>query len=66
MRIIPPRDLPTCLELPRIVEILLRRGLKPDSVQKILGGNFLRALAQLRGSQAVRQTATTVMSSSTR
>jgi membrane dipeptidase len=47
--IIPPRDLSTCLELPRVVDLLLRRGLRPAAIQKILGGNFLRALALLRG-----------------
>jgi membrane dipeptidase len=47
--IIPPRDLASCLELPRLVEHLLRRKLSPDAIQKILGGNFLRALALLRG-----------------
>jgi membrane dipeptidase len=47
--IVPPRDMPTCLELPRVVELLLARKLSPDSIQKILGGNFLRSLALLRG-----------------
>jgi len=47
--IVPPRDLPTCLELPRLVELLLARRLAPASIQKILGGNFLRALTLLRG-----------------
>jgi membrane dipeptidase len=45
----PPRDMPTVLELPRIVEIMLRRGWTAGRIQKILGGNFLRALAMLRG-----------------
>jgi membrane dipeptidase len=47
--IVPPRDMPTCLELPRVVELLLERKVSPTSIQKILGGNFLRALALLRG-----------------
>jgi membrane dipeptidase len=47
--IITPRDMPTCLELPRLVQRLLDRGLSPQCVQKILGGNFLRALTALRG-----------------
>jgi membrane dipeptidase len=47
--IVPPLDLPTCLELPRVVEHLLERKLAPESIQKILGGNFLRALGDLRG-----------------
>ena len=47
--IVPPRDLPTCLELPRLVECMLGRGWSSERIQKILGGNFLRALATLRG-----------------
>jgi membrane dipeptidase len=45
----PPRDLVSPLELPRVVELLLARGLSPAGVQKVLGGNFLRALRDLRG-----------------
>jgi len=45
----PPVDLRTCLELPRLVEILLRRGFSPDAIRKILGGNFLRVVETLRG-----------------
>ena len=44
-----PRDMPTCLELPRLVQRMLERGLSPESIQRVLGGNFLRALQQLRG-----------------
>jgi membrane dipeptidase len=47
--IITPRDMPTCLELPRLVQHMLDRGFGPDRIQKILGGNFLRALRALRG-----------------
>nr|HEX4315869.1 membrane dipeptidase [Kofleriaceae bacterium] len=47
--IVPPRDLATCLELPRLVELMLERGWSSDRVRKILGGNFLRALEMLRG-----------------
>jgi membrane dipeptidase len=47
--IITPRDMPTCLELPRLVQLMLERGFTDDLVRKILGGNFLRALGQLRG-----------------
>jgi len=46
--IITPRDMPTCLELPRLVELMLARGWSGERVQKILGGNFLRALQLLR------------------
>ncbi|CAN5907378.1 dipeptidase [soil metagenome] len=45
----PPRDLVTPLELPRVVDLLLQRGLSPAAIQKVLGGNFLRALRDLRG-----------------
>jgi microsomal dipeptidase-like Zn-dependent dipeptidase len=46
--IVPPRDIATCLELPRLVQLMLDRGWKPERIQKILGQNFLRAFAQLR------------------
>ncbi len=46
--LIPPRDLPTCLELPRLVEHMLARRWSPDRIRKVLGGNFLRALSALR------------------
>ncbi len=45
----PPRDLRTPLELPRLVEGMLRRGWGPERIQKILGGNFLRVVDALRG-----------------
>jgi membrane dipeptidase len=44
----PPRDMPTCLELPRLVDKMLVRGWSDTRIAKILGGNFLRALAMLR------------------
>ena len=47
--IVTPRDMPTCLELPRLVDAMLRRGWRPDRVRKILGGSYLRALGMLRG-----------------
>jgi len=47
--IVPPRDLPTCLELPRLVQLMLDQGLKAESIQKILGRNFLRVVRELRG-----------------
>jgi membrane dipeptidase len=45
----PPRDLLTPAHLPRLVEIMLRRGWSAERIQKILGGNFLRVVAALRG-----------------
>src|SRR5262249_46790443 len=47
--IITPRDMPTCLELPRLVQILLDRHFRPETIAKVLGGNFLRTLSALRG-----------------
>lgn len=47
--IVPPRDLSTVLMLPRLVELLLRRGLSERAVAKILGANFLALLEQLHG-----------------
>ena len=46
--ITPPTDLPSCLELPRVVDRMLRRRLSAATIQRVLGGNFLRALATLR------------------
>jgi membrane dipeptidase len=47
--IVTPRDMPTCLELPRLVDIMLRRKWRAEAVQKALGANFLRTLRELRG-----------------
>ncbi|HVW25814.1 MAG TPA: membrane dipeptidase [Polyangiaceae bacterium] len=47
--IVTPRDMPTCLELPRLVHILLERRFSPERIRKILAGNFLRTIAALRG-----------------
>lgn len=48
--IVPPRDLRSCLQLPRLVQALLDRGLSGPDVARVLGGNFLRVLRDLRGS----------------
>jgi membrane dipeptidase len=47
--IVTPRDMQTCLELPRLVDCMLRRKWPADRVQKVLGRNFLRVLRELRG-----------------
>ncbi|HEV8246667.1 MAG TPA: membrane dipeptidase [Polyangiaceae bacterium] len=47
--IVLPRDMQSCLELPRLVDCMLRRGWQEERVRKVLGGNFLRTLRQLRG-----------------
>jgi membrane dipeptidase len=46
--IITPRDMRTCLELPRLVQALLDRAVATHDIRHVLGGSFLRALAQLR------------------
>lgn len=46
--IIGPRDLRTIRELPRLVEILLKRGVRELDVQKVLGASALRMLRTLR------------------
>lgn len=46
--IITPRDLKSVLELPRLVDAMLRRGFDERTVRKILGENFLRVLAAVR------------------
>jgi membrane dipeptidase len=45
--IVPPRELSTILMLPRLVDMLLRRGLPEQAIQQILGGTFLRVLTEL-------------------
>ncbi len=45
----PPRDLQSPLELPRLVEHMLRRRWSPERIQKVLGGNFLRCVEAIRG-----------------
>jgi membrane dipeptidase len=47
--IITPRDMPTCLELPRLVAALMARGLPDRAIQKLLGQNFLRVVRAVRG-----------------
>lgn len=47
--IVTPRDMPTCLELPRLVQAMLDRAWSAERIHKVLGGNFLRTVAALRG-----------------
>lgn len=47
--IITPADMPTCLELPRLVDVLLRRGWTDQQLQGLLAANFLRTLRELKG-----------------
>jgi membrane dipeptidase len=46
--IITPRDMPTCLELPRLVAALQKRAIPERVIQKILGQNFLRVVREIR------------------
>ncbi|HEY6460309.1 MAG TPA: membrane dipeptidase, partial [Polyangiaceae bacterium] len=47
--IVTPRDMKTCLELPKLVELMLQRGMGEETIRKVLGANYLRALRHLRG-----------------
>jgi membrane dipeptidase len=47
--IVTPRDMPTCVELPRLVQHMLDHGWSAERIQKVLGQNFLRCLRDLRG-----------------
>jgi membrane dipeptidase len=47
--IVTPRDMPTCLELPKLVHLMLERGYGAERIRKILGLNFLRVVEALRG-----------------
>ena len=47
--ITPPTDLPGLWTLPRLVQEMLERGWSDTRIQKILGGNALRAIEALRG-----------------
>jgi membrane dipeptidase len=46
--IVPPRDLPTVLELPRLVQRLLDHGLDGGRIRKALGANYLRVVEAVR------------------
>jgi len=47
--IVTPRDMPTCLELPRLTHAMLERGFSERCIRKVLGLNFLRVVEILRG-----------------
>jgi membrane dipeptidase len=46
--ILPPPDLATCLEVPRLVQVMLDRGWQTERIHKALGKNFLRVLGAIR------------------
>lgn len=54
--IVTPRDLPTCLELPRLVQLALDAGWSDERVRRVVGGNFLRCLEALRPGRTDRGT----------
>lgn len=47
--IVTPRDMKTCLELPKLTQALLTRGWSEQRIQKVLGLNFLRVVESVRG-----------------
>jgi membrane dipeptidase len=47
--IITPRDMPTCLELPRLVQCMLDRKWSHTRIRRTLGANFLDTVERLRG-----------------
>jgi len=46
--IVTPRDMPTVLEWPLLVQRLLERRVPPESIRKVLGANYLRVLEAVR------------------
>ena len=46
--IVTPRDMPTALELPVLVDRMLARGWTGDRVRRVLGGNALRLIGTIR------------------
>jgi membrane dipeptidase len=52
--IVPPKDMRTCLELPRLVQAMLDAKFSPELIRGILGENFLRSLAYLRPGNSPR------------
>jgi membrane dipeptidase len=46
--IVTPRDMPTCLELPRLTHALLERKWPEARIRKLLGLNALRVIAAIR------------------
>jgi membrane dipeptidase len=47
--IVTPRDMQTCLELPRLTQGMLARSWSESRIRKVLGLNFLRVVESLRG-----------------
>ena len=47
--IVTPRDMRTCLELPKLTQAMLTRGWSEQRIKKVLGLNFLRVVESVRG-----------------
>ncbi len=47
--IVTPRDMPTVLELPVLLAAMRARGFSEERMAKVTGGNYLRAVADVRG-----------------
>ncbi len=47
--IVPPKDMPSPLSMPRLVEAMIRRGWNEERIRGVLGGNALRVIRTLRG-----------------
>jgi membrane dipeptidase len=47
--IVTPRDMPTVAELPVLVACMRARGFSDERVAKVVGGNYLRAVSDVRG-----------------
>jgi membrane dipeptidase len=46
--IVTPRDMPTCLELPVLVDRMLARNWPEDRIRRVLGTNALRVIASVQ------------------
>jgi membrane dipeptidase len=46
--IVPPRDLRTVDRLPVLVQLMLDRGMRPEVVRKVMGGNYVRVVGAVR------------------
>ena len=47
--IVTPRDMPTAVELPVLVDGMIRRGWPESRIAKVLGANYLRVVGDVRG-----------------
>jgi membrane dipeptidase len=47
--IVTPRDMKTCLELPKLTQAMLERRWSERRIKKVLGLNFLRVVESVRG-----------------